>query len=137
MSKRKAYLYATIGLICALLGTYIVYALTFPATIPTSGTYTGTIIVTLNPISIDWGPVTLANPVTKNVEITNIGTQHIKNLNMTTSPQVGLTSSDYTLTWNLEGSPLNVADSKIASFTLTIIKTVASSFSFDIIVDEA
>ena len=50
----------------------------------------------------------------------------------------GIKPSDFTLTWNQEGEPLNVNESIIATFTLTITSKMETptSFTFDIIVDD-
>ena len=137
MNKRKAYILATVTYVITLFAIVVVYATLFPATIPTTGKYSGTISVTLTPASIDWGTTELNVPKTKNVQIENIGTQHIEHLTMYTTNLDGLTPSDFDLTWNLEGQPLEVGMTITASFTLTITSPVSSSFTFDIVIDEA
>lgn len=83
-----------------------------------------------SPASIDWGTVPLNVPVSKTVALTNTGGVALSTLNMTVTNVAGLTN--YTVSWNLEGSTVAPAQTVNATFTLTVHEYAASNFSFDI-----
>ena len=57
---------------------------------------------------------------------------YIDALTMEATNLVGLGSSDFTLSWNLEDHTLDIGVTKTATFTFTLTSPVSSTWSFDI-----
>ena len=129
-------LYTTTAFVVTILVLTIVFASTLPLLIPTSGTYNTAMNLTVNPTSIDWGAVEVGVNVTRTANITNAGGTNVVSLNFTTATYVGISAENFTLTCDLQGQPLTVKTSKIATFTLKLLDPVSATFSFDIVVDE-
>lgn len=121
---------ATLLFICFALTVTLVWATTMKdlATIPTDGTVTEP-SVGVTPSTVHWGNVTVNVPNLQTIEVTNMGPLDITNLHLTyTLPE----AFDATLTWDLEGTSLNVAQSTFAQLNLTLTVAPEGPFTFDI-----
>ena len=89
----------------------------------------------IEPNTIDWGLVTVTIPVTRSVNITNLGSNSTR-LNMTSRNATGaLENGSYALTWDAENLTLPSNGWLLANFTLTIYEanvTLTDQFSLDI-----
>lgn len=137
MNKTKivtaiALVFFSIGIMSAI--TWGAYTL---GIISTSGTFTPTYNITMTPSTIDWGDAELDTTITRTVTITNTGSKTIGSLTMITTNLVGITPSDFTITWDLEGQQLDIEASKIATFTFTLTDVPESTWNFDIQISDA
>lgn len=115
-------IYLTFLLTAHCISTYL--------TVPTTGVMTD-YRLRADPDTIKWGDVEPTVSVVRNITLTNVGTETI-NMSATVDNVVGL--SNFTVTWNLEGSEIAAGQSLIASFMLTVYNYTEKSFSFDIVI---
>ena len=122
---------ASILIIALLTFTTLVYAVPWILSIFTHGTIKSAYGLTATPSSIDWGIVSLNTPISRLVDITNVGTINITKLTMTYNKS-SLNLMDYTLTWNCADFALPVGYYVTANFTLIVYTAVEGAFNFDI-----
>lgn len=134
--KMKKMVYATTFFAIAILSLTFAFAAILPLTIHTEGTYDTAMNITVDPTTIDWGQVEIGVSVIRTANITNEGGTNVDSLHFTTATYTGISAVDFTLTCDLEGSPLTVMDSEIATFTFTLVNPVSATFNFDIVVNE-
>jgi len=122
---------ATLLFICFAVTITFAWASTKDlATIPTDGTVVEP-TVGVTPSTVQWGNVTVNVPNLQTIEVTNMGPLDITNLHLTyTLPE----TFDATVTWDLEGTSLNVAQSTFAQLNLTLTVAPEGPFTFDIII---
>jgi len=109
----------------------IVYGAILPLLFPSSGIIIDRRIDT-SVDSINWGYVTVGEPVNRSVLLTNVGNVNFGNFSLSVQNVTGLI--DYTLTCNLEGQSLLVGETKTAIFTLTVLTYNNTNFSLDIVI---
>jgi hypothetical protein len=120
-----------------LVGAAIAWGLSeYVLKVPTSGYVETNYALTSNMTAIDWGTMTVGNPKTAFMNITNTGSRNFTSLdiyveNWTTN----LISFDLFCT--ASSSPLEIGESITAKFTLIINTATEGSFSFDIGIKEA
>jgi len=89
--------------------------------------------ITANPSQIDFGNVTRDSATNITVTLTNTGDYDFNSLHMSNN----VLSSQGTLTWDIEGSPLSVGSSIDATFTLTLSENATvGEFPLEIYVEE-
>ncbi len=130
-----------LAIIVAILGLTITVAglLSTSRTISSSGTITTVNLsvfsdsaCTQNLTSINWGQTTPGNNATTTIYIENTSNTQIT-LSMTTSSWNPSTSNSYmTITWNKEGSTLNVGNTTAAVLTLTVYSNITGITSFSV-----
>lgn len=107
----------------------VAYAVLTPmVTVPTDGTVTVP-KVSVTPTSIQWGTFTVNTSIIQPLEVTNIGEVPVKALHMTYDLPINFTG---TLTWDLEGVTLDVAQARITSLNLTLTEASEGPFNFNI-----
>lgn len=123
---------ATAAFLCymaLLLGVY--------AAMPLIITGTGTIAkidLASDDTRIEWDLVYLNTPVIRQREIINTGTVPVSSLTMTHTA-MGLTESDYTLTWDYDGESILPGRSIDVIFTLTVTGYTDTAFTTEITIE--
>jgi len=144
MAKPKLSTGAIIALAATgLFLTLVTAGIIATQTIPSNGTVTTVNVgvysdkqCTQNCTSISWGTLYPSNSTSKTVYVKNTGTVPIT-LSMTTGSWAPTNASDYlTLTWDQQGTVLQVDESVSANLTLSAASDTGTltNFSFDIVI---
>jgi len=136
VKKQTLIIASAVFLASILFGVTIAAPFIFLVLIPSFGTVALPIDVSVDPVNIDWGTITIGNSTLRNPTLTNNG-KDIAALNMTYGNTTGvLVGANYTLTWDAEGDPLPNGYYIIANFILTVYNATEGAFTVDIWIND-
>lgn len=125
---------ATVFFVCFLIFVFGVNAVTDFLTIPTTGHVETSGDLRVFPDTLDWGNVSFNVPISRNVNLTNVGNATITNLNLTWIETTSILIN-YSIVWNLEGSSINPLETKGATFILTVYDADEGDFTLNLMVN--